>query len=159
MKWGSGILCIANQNKFLFVPFFLPWLFISSCEKSYPSPTSRINPNYITQYAAIFVPAHPQDSTNAYGTVSATYNSFYHEFNYTIHWNMLTSLPLAIHIHDLDSIMIALPVFPRVLSDSIAGTSHLTSKQADDLSSGYIYVLIATIKYPYGEVMASLDKQ
>jgi len=159
MKWGAGISGLVDQNKFILIPFFLPWLFISSCDKTYPSLTGRNNPNYSTQFAAIFVPASPNDSTDAFGTVSATYNSFSHEFDYNIHWNLLTSLPIAIHIHDNDTIMIALPVFPRVLNDSIAGTSYLSSKQADDLSAGYIYVLIGTIKYPLGEVMASLDKQ
>lgn len=79
--------------------------------------------------------------------------------DYSIHWNSLTSLPIAIHFNDKDSILIGLPVFPRVISDSIAGTAFITSEQANDLASGYVIVMIHTIKYPYGEVMATMNKQ
>lgn len=159
MKIGAGICSLKDQFRTLLIIFFLPWLFIIACDKSNSSLISTNISSYNIQYAAIFVPANPKDSTNAYGTVSAVYNSFSHEFNYSIHWNSLTSFPIAIHFNDKDSIMIGLPVFPRVLNDSISGSRHITSEQADDLSAGYVFVMIHTIKYPLGEVMASMDKQ
>ena len=114
--------------------------------------------NYNIQYTGIFSPADPHDTTRAYGMVTGTYNSLSHYFDYSIHWDSLSSLPIAIHINDKDSIMIGLPVFPRVLSDSVSGTAIISSEQAADLSSGYVFVMIHTIKYPYGEIMASIGR-
>jgi hypothetical protein len=159
MKIGAGIKNSRDQIKSLLILFCLPWLFVSSCDKMQTAPLTTNITSYNTQYAGIFESADPKDSTNAYGNVSAVYNSFSHEFNFNIHWYSLTSLPIAIHFNDKDSIMFGLPVFPRVLNDSISGSVHITSKHADDLSAGYVFVMIHTINYPYGEVMASIDKQ
>jgi len=159
MKTGANIFGFYLQHCTTCLPILILYFFISSCDKNYPTLTARNAANFNVQYVAIFVPANPHDSTNAYGVVNATYNSFSHMLDYSIHWNSLTSLPIAIHINDKDSIMINLPVFPRVLSDSISGTAFISSGQADDMSAGYVYVMIHTIKYPYGEVIATMNKQ
>jgi CHRD domain len=156
MKKGTDFFKLYSKSGFT---FFVLCAFTYSCDKSYPSLITRNASNNNIQYTAIFTPVHSNDSTRAFGNVSAVFNTFSYTLDYNIHWDSLSSRPVAMLIDDNGSIMTNINVFSRFVTDSVSGTVVLTTAQANDLAAGSIYVMIPTIKYPDGEIMASLNAQ
>ena len=99
------------------------------------------------------------DTTSAYGSVTATYNTITHGLDYTISWHSLTTLPVGMHFHDAGPIIVKINNFPVAVDGMVSGSAILSARQGDDLAAGSIYAMIHSQRYPNGEIMAYLFRQ
>ncbi len=140
--------------------FLVPLIMVcNSCDKGYSGTSTANNTSNNVNYSGSFMKADPNDSTNATGNVTASFNTVSHLIDYKINWNGLTTVPVAMHFHDNGPIIVKISNFTVGLNGSATGSASFTATQAADLLSGYIYIMIHTQKYPNGEIMATLTKQ
>jgi hypothetical protein len=156
-----------NQSELLrkrgifLIPFliFFFLLIIMACGKTYTSSSTGNASTSEIKYGGSFMISDSADTSGAYGSVTATFNSVSHALDYTISWNSLTTLPVGMHFHDAGPIIIKINNFPVTLDGTVSGSAILSDKQADDLAADSIYAMIHSQKYPNGEIMAYLSKQ
>jgi hypothetical protein len=134
-------------------------MIIIGCGKTYTNSTPGNSSPGDVKYGGSFMASDSLDTTSAYGSVTATFNTVTHSLDYTISWHALTTLPVGMHFHDAGPIIIKINDFPVALDGTVSGTAMLSSKQAEDLAAGSIYAMIHSQKYPGGEIMAYLFKQ
>jgi hypothetical protein len=119
---------------------------------------SGTNPSGNVNYSGTFMKTDSA-TTSAYGTVTGVFNPATLKYSYTITWHALSSKPIAMHFHDNGPVIISITGFPVATDQSLTGTATFSTTQASDLALGYIFVMIHTINFPGGEIMAPLVKQ
>jgi CHRD domain-containing protein len=141
----------------IFSLFTIPALFIS-CGKSSSSGGSINAPHNFVTYSGTFMKT---DSTNtlASGTVTGTFDQTNSQLTYSITWHSLTSTPIAMHFHDNGPVIITITGYQAATDQSMTGKASFSTTQTDDLEGGRIFVMIHTVNYPGGEIMAPLVKQ
>jgi hypothetical protein len=153
MKKVSAFL--QNINRYLLPVISMMMIVSLSCNKK-SSSSSAAPGNNIVNYSGTFVKASSPDSSQANGTVTATFNKTTLQLSYTITWHSLTSVPVAMHFHDSGPVIVPFSGFPVNTDGSLSGIATLSSSQANDLANGLIYAMIHTKNYTAGEILAYL---
>jgi hypothetical protein len=157
MKSILGKIKNNNGHLIIFSLFMIPLLFIS-CGKSSSNSTTANAPHNFVNYTGAFMKT---DSTNsvASGTVTGTFDQTNSQLTYNVTWHSLSSMPIAMHFHDNGPVIISITGYPVATDQTMAGTASFSSTQTTDLEAGRIFVMIHTVNYPGGEIMAHLVKQ
>ena len=146
-----------------YVYFFLFAFAVAlACGKSSSSAQATGNvsdPAGNINYSGTFMKSDLIDSTMGNGSVNGVFNPSTLTLKYTITWHSLSSEPIAMHFHDNGPVIITITGFPVSTDQTFSGTATFTSQQANDLASGYIFVMIHTQTYVSGEIMAPLKKE
>ncbi|HLY68932.1 MAG TPA: CHRD domain-containing protein [Puia sp.] len=146
---GNGLLIALSI--FIILPFMV------SCGKGSAN-TSGNNPSNNVTYVGTFMKMD-STTTSATGTYTGVFDKTTLQMTYSFSWHSLSSTPIAMHFHDNGPVIISITGFPAATTQTMAGTATFTSVQAQDLASGYVFVMIHTANYPGGEIMAPLVKQ
>ena len=156
MKRISAFLQNINRNLLLIICMII--IVSLSCNKKNPS-SSATPVNNMVNYTGSFIKASSPDSSQANGTVTATFNKTTSQLSYAITWHSLTSVPVAMHFHDSGPVIVQFSGFPVNTDGSFSGVATLSSSQANDLATGLIYAIIHTKNYTAGEILAYLFQQ
>ncbi len=110
-------------------------------------------------YTGTFIRNGASDTSNATGSVTASFDPATLIMTYKISWSSLTSLPIMMHFHDNGPVIVTITGYPDAESGTVSGTCKFTAAQAVDLSNGGIYAMIHTVNYTGGEIYAPLVRK
>ncbi|HEY4874796.1 MAG TPA: CHRD domain-containing protein [Puia sp.] len=143
-----------------FIPALLLCIILAlfvSCGKKNSSDNGN-NPSDNITYIGTFMKTD-STTTTATGTFTGVFNKSTLQMTYSFTWHALSSQPIAMHFHDNGPVIIAITGFPVATDQTMTGTATFSTIQAEDLASGFIFVMIHTTDYPGGEIMAPIVKQ
>jgi hypothetical protein len=132
---------------------------VGSCgKKSSGGAINGNDPSNFVNYAGMFMKTD-STTTAANGTVTGSFNKVTSVLTYTITWHALTSTPIAMHFHDNGPVIITITGYPVATDQSMSATATFDETQATDLAGGRVFVMIHTVNYPGGEIMAPLVRK
>jgi hypothetical protein len=146
-----------NNYQLIIVSLCIIHTLIISCGKKSTSDNGN-NPSNNVTYVGTFMKTD-STTTSATGTFTGSFNKSTLQMTYSFTWHALSSQPIAMHFHDNGPVIIAISGFPAATDQTMTGTATFSTIQAQDLASGFIFVMIHTANYPGGEIMAPLVKQ
>ena len=132
--------------------------FSLSCNRT----NSNINtnsPGNEIKYVGSFTKSNITNVTKAFGSFSGTFNTTTSTLTYQFSWDSLSSNPAQMHFHDAGPVILQITGFPFAKDGTLSGTATFTPSQGNDLAAGSIYVMIHTLDYTSGEILAYLKKQ
>lgn len=135
-------------------------LFNASCKKNE-------DPAYVSVYmisgTASGAQVKPVVTTNGNGSISGTYTTSTHAFDYLINWNNLGDIASAVQLRGpadpgADGALVAdLGVTTGGISGASNGTLTLTDAQASALIQGKLYYVILNPTHPAGEIRGQIS--